>query len=268
MNCVAVRDRLTQRALRDLPARDETSVDRHLRWCAACRKEAAEMDRAVATLAYAAEPADPDPLLEDRVVDAVQRAAGRNPPVERATPRRGRLAVAATVAALLAISGLGWGAVMAGRATRSEVAARDATRRTEDSIENFQRILRKLPFRDPSNEALVGRLSAPAGEVGGGSALTLVSPSLPDMAVVIVSGLPTPEKGALPYTVSLENGKKDPVVVGRIRTLDANGGDQVARDGLRRDLSGYDLVSVVDAKGRVVLRGELATRAEVASPSP
>jgi hypothetical protein len=268
VNCVAARDRLTEFALRTLPSRDSTALDRHLQWCAACRKEAGELDRAVATLAFSVAAADPDPQLEDRVVSSVQHAAGRGQAASHGAPRRGRLAVAAVVAAMVAISGLGWGAVMAGRAARSEVAAKDATRQTESSIEAFQRILRQLPFRDPSNEALVGRLAPAAGTAGGGSAITLVSPSLLDMAVVIVSGLPAPAKGALPYTVFLRDGSGHAIVVGQIKGFDASGGDQVARDDLRRDLSHYDTVTVANAKGKIVLSGSLTTRAGLASPSP
>ena len=53
MNGTAVRDRLTERALGAVPVDDAQALDRHLAWCAACRKEAGELDRAVTTFAFA-----------------------------------------------------------------------------------------------------------------------------------------------------------------------------------------------------------------------
>ena len=77
MNCTAVRDRLTERALGAVPADDAQALDRHLAWCAACRKEAGELDRAVTTFAFALAPADPPSDLEDRVVANVQEVAAK-----------------------------------------------------------------------------------------------------------------------------------------------------------------------------------------------
>ena len=50
MNCVEVRDSLTEHALGLLPAHHAAEVDRHLHDCTACRKEARELQDGVARI--------------------------------------------------------------------------------------------------------------------------------------------------------------------------------------------------------------------------
>lgn len=266
MNCAAVRDRLPERALGTLDARDTSGVDRHLQWCAACRKEDGELTRAAATLGFSVAPADPDPALADRIVSAVRQRAQKGA-LGHTSGRRGRLAVAAVAAAMMAVSGLGWGAVMAGKAARSEAQAQATDQRTTTAIKAFQGLLQTSEFTDPDNEVLIGTLSPSAGSTGAGSAFTLVSPSIIDMAVVMVSGLPPAPAASLPYTARLFGPRLQVLTVGKIRTLDAGGAGMIARN-IDRDLSGYDRVVVRDAHGKVVVSGLLATRASLASPSP
>ena len=125
MNCATVRDRLTEHAFRALPAREASSIDRHLLWCAACRKEAGHLQAASATLAFALAPEEPSPELEDRILGVIRSAAARRVPPGGTAPRRSRLALVAAITAMLAVLGTGWGAVMAGRAARSDEVARD-----------------------------------------------------------------------------------------------------------------------------------------------
>jgi hypothetical protein len=266
VNCAAVRDRLSERALGTLDLREAGGVDRHLQWCAACRKESGELDRAAATLAFTVAPAEPDPRLEERVVGAIQDHA-RPGAVRHAPGRRGRLAIAAVAAAMLAVSGLGWGAVMAGKAARTEAQAQAADLRQRNAVKAFQDLLTSSEFDDPNNEVLIGTLTPADGLTGGGSAFTLVSPTLIDMAVLVVNGLPAAPAGTLPYTAQLSGPHRAPVQIGMIRSLDAGGAAMLAKN-IDRDLSGYDTVVVRDAHGRAIMRGRLTTQAALASPTP
>jgi predicted anti-sigma-YlaC factor YlaD len=266
VNCTAVRDRLTERALGAVPTEDGQALDRHLAWCAACRKEAGELDRAAATFAFALAPADPAPDLEDLVVENVQAAAARNQP---SAARRGRLAVTLAVAGMLAVSGLGWGAVMAGRAARFEDLSKVARQRQQDALEAFRAFLNSQEFKDPDNQVFIGTLATDTrGGTAAGSALTLASPTIPDVAIVMVNGFDaTAAEQALPFRVFLtgEGGRK--LRVGRIKTLDSGGGAILSAQ-FEVDLSRYPGVEVLDTDGNVVLHGSVSRRPSITTPSP
>jgi len=265
VNCVTVRDGLTERALGTLPARERASIDRHLVWCAACRKEAAEMESAAAVFAFGVEHAEPDPAVEASVIASINHASGRRTP--HAAPRRGRLAVVAVLAAMLAVSGLGWGAVMAGRAARSDEAALVTTLRQQSAVEKFSRILASADFSDPEGEVFLGTLGPSTEGGGGGSALTLVSPTITDMAVVLVNGVPPAERKLVPFTVWLRGPDGASLAAGQIDELDAAGSGIMWED-IDRDLGVFDRVVVRDTDGHAVMRGIIATRAPLSSPSP
>ena len=263
MNCVAVRDRLTERALGTLRGSEGQAIDRHLAWCAACRKEAGELDRAAATLAFALTPGEPAPELEDHVVAEVHGAAAKG----RGVPRRGRLAVALAVAAMVAISGLGWGAVMAGRAARFAETARVQRQRTADALARFSDFINSAEFNDPGNQVYIGSLatSQRAGTAGG-TALTLVSPGTSDVAIVMVNGLRVPA-AALPLHVDLVAERGLRLAVGRISGLDASG-NAIVFHRFELDLSRYRGVEVKDRHGNVVLEGAVRLRPAITTPSP
>jgi hypothetical protein len=266
VTCLEVRDRLVERSLGALHLEDVAEVDRHLLWCAACRKEAAELDRAASTFALTLAPAAPDPDLEDRVVAAVHAAADAR--TSRGPTHHGRTAVASVIAAAIAVSSLGWGAAMAGRAERAKQQAADTQRQDNAMIVRLRQLLTDEQFSDSASHAYLATLSPTAGRSGGGSALTWVSPTITDFAIVTVAGLPPGDQDAVPYRVWIVNqtsGEK--LQVGApIRDLDADGGAMVLENS--PDLSGFRSVIVTDASGRVVLRGSVGSEAALASPSP
>jgi predicted anti-sigma-YlaC factor YlaD len=267
VNCTAVRDRLTERALGAVPADDAQALDRHLAWCAACRKEAGELDRAATTFAFALAPADPPADLEDRVVANVQEVAAKRLPQGA---RRGRLAVALAVAGMIAVSGLGWGAVMAGKAARFEDLSNVQRQKTQEALEAFKRIVSQPEFNDPGNEVYLGALASDTpGATAGGSALTLVSPTTPDVAIVMVNGFDlTAAEGALPFRVFLTAERGKTLQVGKkIKALDSGGGAVLSAQ-FELDLSRYTGVEVLDRDGNVILQGTVSPRPSITTPSP
>jgi hypothetical protein len=260
VNCPQVRDVLPEYAL-GVAGDVATEVDRHLEWCAACRREARELQHAAATVAFALEPDVPGVGLEQRVVRSVAEAA--EPHRVARSPRRRLMAV--LVAAAFVVASLGWGAVMAGRAARLEdQAARDAER-TQLAIQTFRDMFRTAFLVDRGTTALLGVLEPREGFDATGSALSILSPSVDDRVIVIVSGLPDRAK-LFPYRVSLSDGRGRTVPVGQIDVLDGAGGANLGRI-TGRALDDFVDVVVRDARGRVVLHGALAVQAPVASPS-
>ena len=256
MNCLNVRERLPEHALGALPAEDAAVVDRHLEWCAACRKEAGELQRAAATLAYSVAPVEPPAELGDRVVEAVREAASRR---RAAAPRRSRVAAAGVLAAMLALSGLGWGAVMAGRAERAEQRAADARDKQQKAIANFQELIQDLEGADPANIVEVANLMSPRQRAGDGDALVLLSPSSDDLALVVITGLSGVQKSQSPLEVRLVSDRAGELIVGHIRALDSGGSGAVTK-WFVGDLNAYDAVVVRDAHGKVLLNGGLSVQ--------
>lgn len=257
MNCLAVRDRLLERVLGGLPGRDAVAVDRHLAWCAACRKEIGELEGAAGTLAFTLAPASPTPELERRVVEAVSSLARHRREV---APRRGRMAVAAAVAAMLALGGLGWGAVMAGRATRVEEQAAADARAAERALGDFGGLIGRFEFSDATPRLADLR---PVEGSGRGAALAVSSERADDLAVVLVSGL-DPERA--PYLIELLGHEGEVLRVGRLRELGSDGGGELQRVLPGDDLMLFDRVVVTDRRGRLTLQGAL-TPVQV-PPSP
>jgi len=263
VNCVAVRDRLSESALGVVPDREAQAIDRHVAWCAACRKEARDLHAAAAGLAFAAAPATPSVDLEDRVVEIVRKAAAGRTPPSIAPARRGRTAVGVVLAAAIAIAGLGWGAVMAGRASRVEDrAAVDATS-IAGRFATFADLFRGS-LSNPETSVNVGTLGPVAGASGGGAAMTIVTPGDTDHVLVILTGLPADRA---PYRISLVGGRGAPARIGTLRALDTSGAGTVARD-LERSLRRFRVVVVRDVHGTMTLRGSLRPETSFASPAP
>ncbi len=264
MNCTAVRDRLPEHALGVLASREAEAVDRHIAWCAACRKESVGLERATATFGFALAPAPPPAGLEDRVVAVVRDASRKRRPAARRGPRT---ALAAMIAAMIAVASLGWGAVMAGRGDRLAQANADVARRNQGLKVFIHDVLLRSDFKTPGNRVFFGKLSPAASASGSaGAAAMFVSPSGNDFAIVMVSGLSAARPDALPYNVSLVGDPGPTLAMGAISKLDSSGAATIGRE-FQRDLTPYTRVEVRDASGALVMAGSLSGQPSV-SPSP
>lgn len=252
MTCLEVRELLPEHAIGVLGEADHERIQRHLDWCAGCRKEAGDLGQAASTLAFALAPAPVPEGLGERVVARIRRAAGAP-----GTRRRRARTAASLVAATVAFASLGWGAVMAGRADRFADRAERAERAQEAAIEQFQTVLSQVIPSDSvsSSETHLGQLRPVAAGTGGGFALQLVSPEILDFVMVIVNGLDDPDR--LPLRVWLVNDKGRELRGGRIDELDANGGAEVYHEFSTQGLGGFTTVNVVDRAGEVVLTGTI-----------
>jgi hypothetical protein len=253
MSCLEARELLPELALGVLPAAERDEVERHLRWCAGCRKEASELGSAAATLAFALEPAPLPAGLVDRVVGRIRRTAA-----SPETSRRARATAAWMIAAMVGVASLGWGAAMAGRADRYEERAERVERERLADLRRFETVLAGIiPGQPlPEEQTHLGELRPEPEGQGGGSALQLLSPTKFDFSLVIVGGLPR-DPSRLPYRVQLVNAAGQVLKAGRIDELDADGGADAFHEFANADLTGFMIVRVVDASGSVVLSGEV-----------
>jgi len=249
VNCTAVREGLPEFALGVSPADDTSSIELHVETCAACRKEAIDLQRAAASFSYALAPIEaPAPELEDRVVNAV-RALAR--PTSRARAR-GRRTGAALLAAAIVVAGIGVGTVFAGRQEFLRLQAAQNATSNYDTANRFADVVGGL---DPTAKVRTGTLTAPKGP-GSGAAFTIMSPVVEDRLVVIMSDL---GDVALPLSVSISDAKGHRFEMGEIRHLDTAGGWTFARLA-NASLRGFVDVAVRDARGHVVLRGTLQSQ--------
>lgn len=245
MRCEDVRDDLPELVLGALPEPAAREVREHLAWCAGCRKEARELGEGAEVLAVAAGEADPPPGLEDRVVAAVGSAAGSR-------SRGRRSLVAAVAAALVAVVAVGWGAAMAGRATRLSDEAEIARRAAAEAAREFGILLEELSGEAVREASLTSGTMSPAG----GRAVVFDSDVAgeSDWALVVVGGLDE-ERG--PYRAVLRGGD-DPLRIGRLwPSAEGRLAAYALFDGLP---PGSTDVAVLDADGVVALQGPLRSR--------
>ena len=243
MDCAHARGLLAEHAVGVLPGKDRRGLERHLEWCAGCRRETRELLEGAEAAAVAAS-ADPPPHLEDRTVEVI-RAAGRR--------RRPRSAMAvALVAALLAVALGSWGAVMAGRAQRLENAAEIAREEAADAAREFGLLV------DEVGEGTVREavLTARGEDTVGGRALLYDAGSggAANWILVFVGGLPADGERYRAQAI----GGDDPLPIGPL--WPSSQGRVAAYRLFGGSAERYEELVVVDEEGAPVLRGEFRSR--------
>jgi hypothetical protein len=253
MDCLLVRDRLPEYAVSTLPEKDRATLERHLEWCAGCRKESAELREAAAMVGLSLPSAAPKPDLEQRVVDRVRSAA-----TTRTQPRRRFvvLVAATVVTAMVAAAGLGWGVFLSAKVNTAEGRADAATQQAHRYLDRLRTLLQQLAAREGGGEDVrLTTLRSAARVDGGGAGLVLVSPRSQDWALVVVGGLSTKRA---PYRVWLTTGSGHRMFVGRIdKVRSSDGGAQLGRP-FHQDLAPVRHVVIKDARGVTVLSGVIA----------
>jgi len=241
MDCTAVRELLAEHVLGALEEDRRRFVDRHLEWCAGCRKEMGELAEGAAVVGTALPLAEPPGDLEDRVVGAIKVAASRRGPARR--PRVGLVAAAA--AAIVVMGALGWAVAMTGRLSELENAAVTA----QDRAKQFETVLREILREADDGRILSADLVRVGNAVGGGSGIVFDSPGGLDWALVLAGGLPRDDG---PYRAYLTIGGQRQRV-GRLSP--SSPGEVAVYRIFSNDVSEARWVSVRDRSGKTVLRG-------------
>ena len=257
MNCLAVRERLPEHAVASLPQRDAAGVEGHLAWCAACRKEAAELGEAAATLAFAAAPVEPPSTLEEDVVGGVQRRSRRQSATHRRLRMASAVAVAATIIAVaVTASNLWFGPSVVAGPDHPGANGIDIQRAEQRAQQRFERVLNGFQSTPPGEGGRFAALVAPRNRPGRGWGFVMLSRGK-DVAGVRLLDLDT-GKGALPYSVWVNYGLGGRIRIGDISSLDqAGAAEMFARVDI--DLRDASRFVVRRADGAVALSGRIVS---------
>lgn len=239
MTCLEVRERLTEHALGLLTRVDANEVERHLEFCAGCRKESAELEEGASRMALALPTKQPPSSLETRVVDRVRMAAGRLPAGSRR--RGGRLVAVTLAAALLAMGATGWAI-----AERREVQTlKEQVSAKQAQVDAFAQVVKSVQGR---GSTLRANLSPGLRGRGGGSAVIASAPGVDDF--VFIDVLVPGAKG--PFWFQIVNNKA------ALKAVDldkAGGANWISYWRTNKDLSGAVTITILDSESRTILSG-------------
>jgi hypothetical protein len=242
VTCLEVRERLTEHSVGVLAKPDAREVERHLEWCAGCRKEASELFQGAASMALALPISEPPSSLEGRIVERFRMATGRAPVPHR---RKLRVLVAASLAAAIALSGTtGWVLAKQGSQTLKEQV--DLVLKENGDLANLLNSFRG------SGRTLTATLVAPSGARGFGQVIVF---SAPKEGFLLVDIPVLPESGG-PFALQLVG--KGVIDAGQV-IAQQSGHPVVLKWFTDEPLGKMTTVTVIDqSTGAVVLTGKLA----------
>jgi len=250
MRCIDVRDLLSEHALGLVPPSEARQVERHLQWCAGCRKELAELHEGMESVAYSLPQATPRPAVEERVVHAVAEVAGRRSPVRRQTVRG--LAVATLSAVLVAGTAVGWGVAQRHQAVSEQRQISLFQKRLDTAAHLIDHIRTAFAGKGELFQATL--FPGPTPRDGGGTALLFSGPKGADFAFVEVVLPLDPKQG--PYPVRLLDAHGAVVATGQL-TKTNNGDFNFQSFYPQANLSRVVTVEVTDRSGQRVMAGTL-----------
>jgi hypothetical protein len=239
VTCAEVREHLSEHALGLLGSEDVREVERHLQWCAGCRKESAELLEGVASLALSIPPVDPPLTLEDEVVDRVGAASGTH----RRRGRRGFrvLAAMALAAAVFAGSAVGWGVRQRNQAELARSRLVEIQQQSADTRDLILQLQKQFNGVAAQGKLYQADLFPVSRRELGGTALMFVSAGGQDFILVDVVA-PLDARSA-PFSANLVSSTGRRLEVGTLART--NNGDYVLfRLDLPKDLTRPDAVEL------------------------
>jgi putative zinc finger protein len=246
MTCVDVRDRLTEHALGLLGPAEDREVERHLEWCAGCRKESAELIEGVETVAMALPQAEPRPALEERVVHRLAIAAGRGVPTRRRALRS--LIAVALAAAVVAV-----GAISVAVAERKQVQTLEQrfAQQRQDLEKKFSDLGEVLRTTNSTGKLFEANVYPGLAGQEAGRGLVLSSPSGYSFVLVELVG-PLAEKGG-PYSVRLQDRRGEFIEAGHLAK--SSSGNWILLAEFTQDLSRSPALDMSNSPSLLVLDG-------------
>jgi putative zinc finger protein len=246
--CIELRARLAEHAVSTLPERERREVERHLEWCAGCRKESRELQDGAAIAGLSLHPVDPPSQLEDRVVSAIRNGARRAP-----GPRR-RMALRSitVIAAVIGLLGIALSGVLFARQQSTQSALNNSKRESQLVLDRTKRLLTELQSQGPQSKIEQLVMRPVGGSHGVGSALMDIPKSsrFPAELQLLVAGL---DPSHVPYRVWLLTPHGKRLVIPGYIALDQTGSGDLSWFG--RTLSRYSTIEIRDATGKRVLTG-------------
>ncbi len=257
MSCLQVREKLAEHAMGTLRGADGQEVERHLEWCAGCRKEAAEFQEGAAVIGLALPEEEPPSHLERQIVERIAAAAGHRKP----RARRGiwALAAATLAAMLVAVSAFSWAVAERQKALSAEQIAAQQASRLRSVQREFDGVLASFAGRGAQ---LQSELIPAVGTGGLGRATIVADPKADDF--IFLSMVP-PTLSFAPYTYELSSADGARLVGGNLLE-NQDTGVWSAWEYTGQDLSSAATVTVRDRLSRPVLLGPVGPYTTPAPP--
>ena len=238
MNCLEVRERLTEYALGVLAPGEAERIEQHLEWCPGCRRETEELAEGAASFGLAIRPARPPSNLESKVVGRLRAATSR--PGGTGFRRVRALVGVTLIAATIAFGAVGWALAERNHA----LTLQERLAGMQAKVGNFAELL-----SSGGGKTFQATLVPAEGRQGSGFAVVFSVPGGDDLLFVDLV-LPDTAKG--PFVVQVYHSNRV-WEAGTVKKTASGEWILAQRTGV--DLSRPVAVNVLDEQSRIVLTG-------------